>query len=188
MSINVFEVYLIHIMDMSVIFSCGRNSFMNTSPSFVWPIWLVTSQAVLCGGRQHLICHYMNFLWIGVHTFYFTVLWLVLSYYSLYLKKVPEIVSFGPRTWVTPKKFVGTMKSSWADSSVRLFNQSTFQRPTMSQLSGSWFDPAPKLSRIYSNTRTGLVTGCKPITVSGWSQHIAALGLAGLCATLSSMY
>ena len=96
----VFKVYLIHIMDMDVIYSRGRNSFMNTSP---WPIWLVTSQVVLCCGRQHLNCHYMNFLWIWVHAFYFAMLQLVWSFYSMHLKKVPEIVSFGPQTYVTPK-------------------------------------------------------------------------------------
>ena len=67
-------------------------------------------------------------------------------------------------------------------------NKQTFQRRAVSPLSVFWNESQRRrMSGIYSSTRPGLVKGCDPIGVSGWSQQLAELGLASLWASLFSV-
>jgi hypothetical protein len=75
---------------------------------FRWMLNLHQSSfAPFCITGSSTVLTYSNLLWMGVHTFQFSVLQLILDLYSPYLREVLETFSFGFQTCVTSNKQVG---------------------------------------------------------------------------------
>jgi len=82
---------------------------------------------------------------------------------------------------------LNAMKSSWADSHIRLFKTANVSETNSVSITRvlKWLDS--RMSTIYSSSRPGLVKGHQPMGITGRSQKIAACGLASLWVPLFSV-
>jgi hypothetical protein len=104
MNSNVYKVYLIHIMDMNVIYSHGRNSFFEYK-SFIYLTHVIgnfTGRQLWWQTAPQLPLYEFSVNWGTCILFHCVTV--SIKFYSLYLKKVPEMVSFGLQTCVMPNK------------------------------------------------------------------------------------